>query len=78
MSDFVWVADNWDAMYEELVKFKLEHGNTEVPGNKVAWTIGAGQRSRMRQNKLPLNGETMEEIGFNIELKVRKDERNGT
>jgi hypothetical protein len=40
--DFVWVADNWDAMYEELVKFKLEHGNTEVPGNKVAWTIGAG------------------------------------
>jgi hypothetical protein len=74
---FLWVADNWDTMYEQLVKFKQEHGHTDVPGNKSSldqWC--RKQRAKMRQNKLPLERrDRMEEIGFNIELKCEKDER---
>jgi hypothetical protein len=74
---FLWVADNWDAMYEQLVKFKQEHGHTDVPGNKTSldsWCCK--QRAKMRQNKLPPERRgRMEEIGFNIELKSEKNER---
>jgi hypothetical protein len=75
--DFLWVTDNWDAMYEELLNFKQEHGHTEVPGNKSSldhWC--RKQRSRMRKNELaPERRDRMEELGFNIELKSEKNER---
>jgi hypothetical protein len=75
--DFLWLADNWDTMYEQLVKFKQEHGHTEVPRNNTSlgeWC--RKQRAKMRQNKLtPERRGRMEEIGFNIELQSEKNER---
>jgi hypothetical protein len=86
--DFLWFADirsrdstelllNWDTMYEELVKFKQEHGHTELRrrGTSLgAWC--AKQRGNMRQNKLPPERRSrIEEIGFNFELQSEKNER---
>jgi hypothetical protein len=75
--DFLWVADNWDTMYEQLVKFRQEHSHTEVPSNNTSlagWCLK--QRGKMRQNKLtPERRYRMEEIGFNFELQSEKNER---
>jgi hypothetical protein len=75
---FLWVADNWDTMYEQLVKFRQEHSHTEVPRKKNAslaeWCLK--QRGKMRQNKLPPDRRgRMEEIGFDFELQSEKNER---
>jgi hypothetical protein len=74
---FLWVADKWDTMYEQLVKFRQEHSHTEVPGNNTSLaTWCQNQRSKMRQNKLPPERRRrMEEIGFNFELQSEKNER---
>jgi hypothetical protein len=76
--DFLWVADNWDIMYEQLVKFRQEHGHTEVPrrNNDSLATWCQKQRANMRQNKLsPKRRGRMEEIGFNFELQSEKNQR---
>jgi hypothetical protein len=72
-----WVADNWDAMYEELVKFKQEHSPAEVPGKNTSLADWCQrQRANMRQNKLPPERrDRMEEIGFDVELRSEKNER---
>jgi hypothetical protein len=75
---FLWVADNWDTMYEQLLKFRQEHSHTEVPrSNNATLAEWCGkQRGKMRQNKLPAERRgRMEEIGFNIELQSEKNER---
>jgi hypothetical protein len=75
---FLWVADNWDTMYEQLVKFRQEHSHTEVPRRNntslAEWCWK--QRGKMRRNKLPPERRgRMEEIGFNFELQSEKNER---
>jgi hypothetical protein len=75
---FLWVTDNWDTMYEQLVKFRQEHSHTEVPRRENATLAGwcLKQRGKMRQNKLPPDRRgRMEEIGFNFELLSEKNER---
>jgi hypothetical protein len=73
---FLWFADNWDTMYQQLVKFSLEHGHTGVKGKSSLAVWCRRQRANMRQNKLPLGRRgRMEEIGFNIEAQSEKNER---
>jgi hypothetical protein len=75
--DFLWFADNWDAMYEQLVKFKQEHSHTELPKRNTSLGMWCNkQRGKMRQNKLaPERRSRMEEIGFDFELQSEKNER---
>jgi hypothetical protein len=75
--DFLWLADNWDTMYEQLVKFRQEHGPTEVPKDNTSLADWCRkQRNKMRHNKLtPERRGRMEEIGFNSELQSEKNER---
>jgi hypothetical protein len=75
--DFLWLADNWDTMYEQLVKFRQEYCHTEVPGNNTSLAEWCRkQRAKMRHNKLPPERrDRMEEIGFNFELQSEKNER---
>jgi hypothetical protein len=77
--DLNWSADTWDTIYEQLVKFRQEHGHTDVPA--VAGTRSLGlwcrkQRGYMRQNTLPLERRSrLEEINFVFELQSEKNER---
>jgi hypothetical protein len=32
---FVWLADNWDAMYEKLVQYREEHGTSHVSAHPL-------------------------------------------
>jgi hypothetical protein len=76
--DFLWLADNWDTMYEQLVKFRQEHSHTEVlrRSNASMFEWCRKQRGKMRQNNLPPERRgRMEEIGFNFELQSEKNER---
>ena len=77
---FHWYADNWDTMYEQLVKFKRQKGHTNVPTryaeNRSLGVWCRKQRAKMRQNKLPPERRSrMEEIQFDYELQSEKNER---
>jgi hypothetical protein len=81
--DFLWIADNWDARYKQLLKFRQEHGHCNVPdvaGNRS--NLGVWCRKQldiMRQNKLPPERRgRMEEIGFHFRLQSEKKERKWT
>ncbi len=68
---FSWVnrkpKADWDVRFNELLSYKSEHGNLDVPRT---WLTGLGtwvgnQKSFIKNGKLPLNKfKRLEEIGF--------------